>query len=68
MRNPTPNELALTGSIHHSMRPLFKRAMKDVLRFHSKIDPDVVFVPSDLALQQAQGRYMWGPHNWTLKK
>jgi len=65
---PTQDEATRVGLIHYELRPLYIRAVSEDLKFHSKIDPTLIIKPSQLALLQAHGQYLWGRSNWILKK
>ena len=49
-----------------SLRPLFERARKDGLWFHCGYQA-LWFSPDELEKANAEGRFIWGPINWTLR-
>lgn len=48
------------------LQPLFDKAVKEGLWFHSSYQ-DLWFSPSELHKEQQAGRFRWGSVNWTLR-
>lgn len=53
-------------TMHEGMQELFVRARREHLWFHSNYQ-DLWFSPAQLEREQANGRFLWGPANWTLE-
>lgn len=47
------------------LEPMFEQAERESLWFRSNYQ-GVSFSPTELRKEQAQGRLIWGPVNWTL--
>jgi hypothetical protein len=48
------------------LAPLFERADREGLMFHCSYQ-DLWFTPAELRKAHAEGRFLWGAVNWTLR-
>lgn len=55
-----------TADILNSLEPLFETAKRKKLWFHCNYQ-DLWFSPQELRENHAEGRFIWGPQNWTLR-
>lgn len=55
-----------TKLILDTLEPLFKEAEQENLWFYSNYQ-DMWFSPEELRKQHANGKFVWGATNWTLR-
>lgn len=53
-------------AIHDGLKPLFEQAEKEQLWFWNRYQ-SMWFTPAELREQQAEGKWVWGAPNWTLR-
>lgn len=61
----TNKDYDILMSLTKDMQPLFERARKEKLWFYTPYQ-GIWFSPRELAIAQAEGRFMWSAQNWQL--
>lgn len=53
------------GEVAELLEPLIQQAEREDKLLHCSYQ-DLTFTPAELRARNAEGRFLWGPVNWTL--